>query len=96
MIKDAVGNEIKVGDKILVPVQGMSVVEVMAISEGGLAVHIPGMNNVVTKGMLKIRLEQEVAFEPMQKQLPFYKINIPVTEEEKEKENKEKKEHGPN
>jgi hypothetical protein len=95
MIKDAVGNEIKVGDKILVQVQGLSCVEVIHISEGGLAVNIPGMGNAITKGVIKIKLEQDIPFEPRQN-LPFYVINVPEKENGNNLDGKEKKEHGPN
>lgn len=94
MIKDAVGNEIKVGDKIIVQVQGLSIVEVMNISEGGLAVNIPGMGNAVTKGIIKVKMEQDIPFEPLQKNLPFYVINIP--EKKDDGMIKKDKEHGPN
>lgn len=94
MIKDAVGNEIKVGDTILVGMQGMSAVKILSINEGGLTAVIPGTKTIMQlPGNLKIEYIQDIQFDSS-KPLPFFKIEVPKDNTLAERE--QKKEHGPN
>jgi len=47
MIKDMNGNILEVGDKIMVMIQGVQKATITKINEGGIAVKIPGTNQVV-------------------------------------------------